>query len=112
MKKPTNATQPLLAAFLASVALCSASPVCGLPSPGQALTRQLVSRKTAAEAGPDATPGRCSARNRTPQPAKGSEPPGRRSSRSPRAGECAHSHHCQPPGEAEGSHGAERAGGR
>jgi len=109
MKKPTNATQPLLAAFLPVLPSARPRPVCGLPSPGQALTRQLVSRKTAAEAGPDATPGPAAApATGLPSPQKVVSRPAGEASRSPRSRRVRSLHHCQPPGEAEGSHGAER----
>ena len=57
MKKPTNATRPLLAAFLASVALCSASPSLWASEPGTGADPTAGEPQTAAEAGPDATPG-------------------------------------------------------
>ena len=52
MKKPTNATQPLLAAFLASAALCSASPSLWASEPGTGADSTAAEPQTAAEATP------------------------------------------------------------
>jgi hypothetical protein len=57
MKKPTNATQPLLAAFLASTTLCSASPGLWASEPGTGADPTAGEPQTAADTGPDATPG-------------------------------------------------------
>jgi hypothetical protein len=56
MKKPTNATQPLLAAFLASAALCSASPSLWASEPGTGADPTAAEPQTATEAESAATP--------------------------------------------------------
>jgi hypothetical protein len=56
MKKPTNATQPLLAAFVATAALCSASPSLWASGSATGADSTAAEPQTAAEAGPDAAP--------------------------------------------------------